>query len=65
MFSDPGKNKITFRAKLGNVTKDFVYYFFTENPATSINWFSENKNPSSISYKYGISSNLNINGKEL
>lgn len=64
MFSTAGENKITFRATLGNTVRDFVYYFYTEAPSESIDWTSK-EFLSSASYKYGISSNLNINGKEL
>jgi hypothetical protein len=41
MFSDVGKNKITFRATLGNTVKDFTYYFYTEAPSETINWTSK------------------------
>jgi hypothetical protein len=64
MFSTVGENKITFRATLGNTVRDFVYYFYTEAPSETIDWTSK-EFLSSASYKYGISSNLNINGKEL
>ena len=56
LFQQPGKNKIEFRANLGDFSASFIYYFYTEEATEIIDWFDSNYN-SSAYYRYSQGNN--------